>query len=152
MAPLPTPTKEFTGTRREMVQQIVSCIRDKGFPVKDPLPGDYSWRWPAGSDAVSYSWANYDCMMQVGDIPIPPLTDHNLKILYDTELKVADCVKGFGVAVKDPPTFEQYAQSRRNMEGEIWTAKSELQEGQANYGEIMDKCDQELLQTEPFEK
>ncbi len=152
IAPLASPTKVFDGSPRDWVSQNVSCVRDKGFPVEDPLPGDYSWRAPQGADGVSYSWAVYDCMMQIGNIPLPPMSDHNLRIMFDTELRVADCLKGFGVPVKDPPTFERFAESRRTMEGDIWIAKSELRETDPRYAEITEKCDPVILQTAPYEQ
>lgn len=149
-APFPMPTKRFQGTRQEMFARLTRCLGDKGFDVPEPPPGQYSFSMPPGADPVDFSWARFDCWNAVGDIPLPPLTDKNLRIMYETEIKAAECIRKFGVVVPEAPSYQKFADGWRS--GEIsWFARMNITERNPRYAEIMATCDNEALQSEPFE-
>lgn len=123
--------------------------------MAQPPPGEYAWAPEPGTDLVAYSWAEYDCYLEHGDISPAPLTDANLSIMYETELAAAECIRSYGLAVPDAPTFEVYAASRRgggNPSGELWFARMTLDRSHPKYWEIKAACDPEMLQKVPFER
>ncbi|HBX82802.1 MAG TPA: hypothetical protein DEG88_01945 [Propionibacteriaceae bacterium] len=144
-APDATPSTQFQGTRRELIQKLVTCIQGRGYPVKTPLPGEYFWKAPSRVDLVGYSWARYDCYMEVGNLPTPPLSDDNLRTSYSGELKAADCARSYGVDVPAAPSFETFAKSRREPGGVLWFALMNVTPQTPNYAVIIDKCDPLLL-------
>lgn len=146
-APDATPSFQFQGTRRELIEKVVSCLQGRGYPVKTPLPGEYFWKAPKGVDLIGYSWAVHDCYMEVGNLPTPPLSDENLRSLYSAELKAADCVRSYGVEVPQAPSFETYARSRRESGSALWFAMMNVTPQTPNYAVIIDKCDPLLFET-----
>ena len=99
------------GLRQQRLDQLVDCLRRRGFDVAPALPGRHTIDAPPGADIVAFAQALAECGAEVGAIPNPPPTERNLRITYDSELRAAECIRSFGVEVPDPPSFEAWPES-----------------------------------------
>ncbi|MGL5405258.1 MAG: hypothetical protein ACRDAX_00345 [Propionibacteriaceae bacterium] len=106
----------------------------------------------SNEEAIASSWASYDCKNEIGTIPDPKITEHNLRIMYDTAIKQVTCFRSYGVKVDDIPSFESYTAVFRGGPSTDWSINMYLNEKDPIYSTVIDKCDENLLQAEPFEE
>ncbi|MGL5405257.1 MAG: hypothetical protein ACRDAX_00340 [Propionibacteriaceae bacterium] len=152
---LPDNPPRFNGTHREFMIALVDCIKSKGYPTDYPLPGEkfISNKGPMSKEQhVGSLWAMYDCQNEIGNVPLPKSSEHNLRIMYDTAIKQVTCFRSYGVKVDDIPSFESYTAVFRGEPSTDWSINMYLNEKDPIYPTVIDKCDEELLQTEPFEE
>jgi hypothetical protein len=77
--------------------KVAQCLRDKGFDVKDPQPGEgISEEGPGIREAASV------CMKGLGDPPTMEFTEQNIDEMLTTQLTWADCLRGLGYEVQEP--------------------------------------------------
>ena len=87
---------EFSGARDAYDLTLAQCLRDKGFQVADPVPGE-----GIQETSVEINEAALECMDEIGD---PPAAE---SAMSDTEmlavwLDEAECFRDLGFEVEEP--------------------------------------------------
>lgn len=97
----PSPV-EATGGNPSVA--IAACLQEKGWDVTAHPDNSVSAEIPVQQE--DQYRADYDiCVDQVQpDEPRPPMTEEQAETYFDALLEVADCVRGLGYQVAEPPS------------------------------------------------
>lgn len=105
---------------------------------------------PSGVDPVSYSWAEYNCVMGAGYIPDPPLSDENVALMYEAEMAAYRCVKARGLDVDELPSPRTYAEQVKTHLPGRWSPFAHVDSWTSQGAAALTACDPEKLQSRPF--
>ena len=92
----PLSEAEFEAARDAYDMKVAQCLRDKGFDVKDPQPGE-----GIVEDLPGINEAGAECYAELGDPPTAgeKLTDAEQ---MDSMIKTVECLREKGYDVPDP--------------------------------------------------
>lgn len=94
----------------EWFDRWLSCMGDLGFSVTPTDDGGYTIQ---GADDSSVEQGTQTCTEEAGPEPTPaPLTAEEASELYDLELATKACLEAHGQVVTEPPSREEYVQSK----------------------------------------
>lgn len=98
----PTPAEPDSAANPS--EAIATCLREKGWDVTVHPDNSISSEYPEEQDDQFMS--DYEnCSDQVHpDQPRPPMTEAQAEAYFDALLDVADCVRGLGYRVAEPPS------------------------------------------------
>lgn len=92
----------FQAARDAYDLKLAQCLRDAGFDVKDPAPGQ-----GITEDIPGLNEAAGPCMAELGDPPRPDAQVDETEF-FTTMLGWADCLRGRGLEVVDPQLGEAF--------------------------------------------
>lgn len=101
-------------------ESYAACLTDKGFPTRatrDGMQGLGSQEEYANAEQLDadYDRADGECLQEIGDMPVAaPLTDGELRQLYEDSLETAECLRRYGEQPGTPPSFEKFASDYRS--------------------------------------
>lgn len=92
----PLSDTEFEAARDAYDMKVAQCLRDKGFDVKDPQPGE-----GIVEDLPGINEAGAECYEELGDPPTAgeKLTDAEQ---MDSMMKTVECLREKGYDIPDP--------------------------------------------------
>jgi hypothetical protein len=95
-APAPLGEAEFQSARDAYDLRLAECLREAGFTVKDPEPGQGIQETGEGLEAAAST-----CMAEIGE---PPRSDSRVDVteLLESALEEAECLRGRGLEVEEP--------------------------------------------------
>ena len=92
----------FQAARDAYDLELAQCLRDAGFDVKDPAPGQgITESLPGIEEAASA------CMTEIGDPPRPDAQVDETEML-NAMLKEAECLRDRGIEVDEPQLGEAF--------------------------------------------
>jgi len=95
--------------------EMAQCLRDKGFDIKDPAPGEGIQEY---SDAI---WAGMgECTDLIGDPPVSDVPFDDAARL-ESALIWADCFRDLGYEVVEPKLGEAFAAPEKSTEQDMNT-------------------------------
>lgn len=94
----PVSDAEISAARDAYDLRLAECIRGKGVEVKDPRPGEGIRESGPEVQAASSS-----CISELGEPPVRPLTEEDMRQIDEQYLKTAACLRDLGYDVTDPP-------------------------------------------------
>ena len=109
---------ELDAARDAYDLKMAQCLRDKGFDIKDPLPGKGIQEY---SDEI---WAGMkECTEVIGNMPMSDVPPDETAILR-TALVWADCFRDLGYEVEEPKLGSGFAPPEDATQQEIDTCIS----------------------------
>lgn len=130
----------FDGTALEHLHAFAACLENKGYAATvDESDMSLSWNYSEDIDR--------ECMLEVGELAPLPLTDAQIRDLYEQELRTKACLEGLEFEVPDPISEDQYVQEYQSSSGPSWYAYLGVPEqlGPTEWQSVNDECPQPSL-------
>jgi hypothetical protein len=104
---------------REATLEYARCMRERGFDVPDPRPGEGGGLLleQRGPDTAARRDADKECRKPLEKLDPPELSDEQEQEFRDRALEFARCMRGEGVDFPDP-TFGEDGRVQMRLEGE----------------------------------
>jgi hypothetical protein len=94
--------------------KVAQCLREKGFKVKDPQPGE-----GITEELPGIRKAGSECMAEIGDPPTVAMTKEEDAELLKTSLRWADCLRDLGYQVEEPKSQQAFIMPKEATEKDI---------------------------------
>ncbi|MBX9717628.1 MAG: hypothetical protein K2X36_02150 [Microbacteriaceae bacterium] len=136
------PLVSLQESQRDATQAMVNCLKDAGWDVAlDPVTGSTDIELPE-DQFDSYVKARTTCVEAVEtQFPVSPLTDAQMREIYDYEVWLSECLRGEGVTVPEIPSSQAFIDAYRG--GEPWLSYSFVGDvNEETYRSLMLACPQ----------
>lgn len=97
-------TPETYVSEAEWYSVMVDCMQDRGWPVELDDDGGFGMSVPEDQSAL-YDEAVEECTAEVG-VEVAPLSETELRDIYDGHLEVVSCLEEIGILVTAPSWSE----------------------------------------------
>lgn len=114
------------------------CMDELGWEVTAHPDGGGVGFGGVADQAVGMDSAMEACTDFLGLRDMDPFTEDFLTLQYDNNLQIADCLRGMGFAVDDPPSREVYVQQTIAKRWTAWNVHEHVPDGQL--GTVQRQC------------
>lgn len=89
--------------------RVRTCLQDKGFDVPVAADGEWELNVPAGEDGVDRARQALGECREIAEVPEPiPLTDGEMRTMYQLLVASHTCLEELGYPLEDPPSEETF--------------------------------------------
>jgi len=127
--PQPDPTSDYA-------TNMVNCLAAKGWDVQRNPDGTYSSRYP-DEQSDQYDADVAACRAQFGYEELA-VTEEQASNFYDKLVASAECLRGLGYDISDPPSRQSYVETLVGGELPDWAPYTELLEMAGSAAEVQE--------------
>lgn len=134
----PTPDPAATASpepQRDYATTMVACLSAKGWHVERGSDGGFGADIP-GDQLDQYNADRHACREENGFNDEPEITPEMAGRFFDRLVAAAQCLRGLGYQVSDPPSKQSYVETLVNGELPDWAPYSELIEMGLSFAEL----------------
>lgn len=128
-------TAETPEPQRDYATTMVACLSAKGWHVERGSDGGFGADIP-GDQLEQYHADRHACREENGYDDEPEVTPELAGRFFDRLVAAAQCLRGLGYQVSDPPSRQSYVETLVNGELPDWAPYSELIEMGLSFAEL----------------
>lgn len=136
-----TTASPAPSSKDDATAKMVRCLTEKGWEVKVGEDGrSYEYSLPS-SQRSQFQVDEKDCRHEFGLDVLPPITQQYAEHAYDVYLRAAECVRGLGHQVSDPPSKQAFVEELMRRRIASWHPYDEVMKSDPNlHGQLEREC------------